>query len=470
MASNDDPQPEVHEYTGLHDWAESTGVELPEPEPEAVDPADAAERIERLWANAASPDEFPALREHRVEQDGEAAVLPAEVRTAAQDAAEALRYGGRKPRRRRGRGKPRAEAGEPAEPPVDPMEAALDAIEDLLDAKGGVARKALARVLRLPLSTSAVRDIDLLRIGGTPPEHDQRLAEVYMTDDVIHGDAEVEEIVSPLDYLTSREFTVNEVLFVDGVVRITPMGLLDTLGGVVRITQAHLNRNRGRVHPVVGFKALRFAGTGRHEGNNIRVARFRLSYRPRAHPLAFFFALQLSRAFEADPAIAELYMGMAQRRGFLEHVGLEEDITAPEAAALLKERLPGYYLEFPGSGLTPSQTAGERGKMPVEKGKRKRRRKAPGGVTRSIGRGGESLGRDGPREDCVFTWPCRHVAAQQADAGNKYAICSMTFAGWVVSPHACVLVFLGVLAVQNAVALALAISRPRRSRPGRAAR
>ena len=50
MASNDDPQPEVHEYTGLHDWAESTGVELPEPEPEAVDPADAAERIERLWA------------------------------------------------------------------------------------------------------------------------------------------------------------------------------------------------------------------------------------------------------------------------------------------------------------------------------------------------------------------------------------------------------------------------------------
>ena len=409
MASNDDPQPEVHEYTGLHDWAESTGVELPEPEPEAVDPADAAERIERLWANAASPDEFPALREHRVEQDGEAAVLPAEVRTAAQDAAEALRYGGRKPRRRRGRGKPRAEAGEPAEPPVDPMEAALDAIEDLLDAlgipedayeigentlafpvdaddlagyppmppgygyKGGVARKALARVLRLPLSTSAVRDIDLLRLGGTPPEHDQRLAEVYMTDDVIHGDAEVEEIVSPLDYLTSREFTVNEVLFVDGVVRITPLGLLDTLGGVLRITQAHLNRNRGRVHPVVGFKALRFAGTGRHEGNNIRVARFRLSYRPRAHPLAFFFALQLSRAFEADPAIAELYMGMAQRRGFLEHVGLEEDITAPEAAALLKERLPGYYLEFPGSGLTPSQTAGERGKMPVEKGKRKRR-------------------------------------------------------------------------------------------------
>ena len=265
------------------------------------------------------------------------------------------------------------------------MEAALDAIEDLLDAldipddaceigentlafpvdpedlkgyppmpegygfKGGVARKALARVLRLPLSTSAVRDIDLLRLGGTPPEHDQRLAEVYMTDDVIHGDAEVEEIVSPLEYLGSREFTVNEILFVDGVVRITPLGLLDTLGGVVRITQAHLNRNRGRVHPVVGFKALRFAGTGRNEGNNIRIARFRLSYRPRAHPLAFFFALQLSRAYEADPAIAELYMGMARRRGFLEHVGLDEDVTAAEAAGLLKERLPGYYLEFPGA-------------------------------------------------------------------------------------------------------------------------
>jgi len=386
MASNDESQPEVHEYTGLHAWAESTGVELPEEEPEGVDPADAAERIERLWANAASPDDFPALREHRVEQDGAPAVIPDEVRAAARVAADELRHGGRKPRRRRGRGRgkvPAAAAGPP--PSEDPMDAALDVIERLLDAldipddaceigentlafpvdpedlvgyppmppgygfKGGVARKALARVLRLPLSMSAVRDIDLLRLNGTPPEHDQRLAEVYMTDDVIHGDAEVEEIVSPLEYLTSREFTVNEILFVDGVVRITPLGLLDTLGGVVRITQAHLNRNRGRVHPVVGFKALRFASAGRHEGNDIRVARFRLSYRPRAHPLAFFFALQLSRAFEADPAIAELYIGMARRRGFLEHVGLDEDCTSVEAAELLQERLPGYYLEFPGA-------------------------------------------------------------------------------------------------------------------------
>jgi len=383
-----DSAPAVHEYAGLHDWAESTGVPLPEDEPAAEDPADAAARIERLWANAASPDDFHALREHRVEQDGEAAAIPEDIRAAARAAAEELRYGGRKPSRRRGRGrgKGQGKADTPPEPPADPMKGALDAIEDLLDAldipeeaceigentlafpvdpddlagyppmppgygfKGGVARKALARVLRLPISTSAVRDIDLLRLGGTPPEHDQRLAEVYMTDDVIHGDAEVEEIVSPLDYLTTREFTVNEILFVDGVVRITPLGLLDTLGGVVRVTQAHLNKNRGRVHPVVGFKALRFAGTGRNEGNDIRIARFRLSYRPRAHPLAFFFALQLSRAFEADPAIAELYMGMARRRGFLEHVGLDEDATAAEAAGLLKERLPGYYLEFPGAG------------------------------------------------------------------------------------------------------------------------
>lgn len=395
MSSDHDPQPDVQEYAGLGAWAQSTGVELTGAHAESDDDAqtqeDAAERIERLWANAASPDDFPALGQHRVEQDGEPAVIPEELREAARAAADELRYGGRKPRRRRG-----GRAPQHAEPQVlaaDPIEAALDAIEGLLDAldipddaceigentlaftvdpddlagyppmppgygfKGGVARKALARVLRLPLSTSAVRDIDLLRLGGTPPEHDQRLAEVYMTDDVIHGDAEVEEIVSPLDYLTSREFTVNEILFVDGVVRITPLGLLDTLGGVIRITQAHLNRNRGRVHPVVGFKALRFAGTGRHEGNNIRVARFRLSYRPRAHPLAFFFALQLSRAFEADPAIAERYMGMAQRRGFLEHVGLDEDTTAPEAAAMLKERLPGYYLEFPGSGVQ-AQVAG----------------------------------------------------------------------------------------------------------------
>lgn len=407
------PEADATEYTGLHAWAQSTGVDLPEDEdgPEPVDPADAAARIERLWANAASPEDFPALREHRVEQDGVAAVIPEELRAAARAAADELRHGGRKPSRGRGRGRGRGRDQDkgPAASAEDPMEAALDAIEDLLDAleipedactfgentlaftvdektlagyppmpagygfKGGVARKALARALRLPISTSAVRDIDLLRLNGTSPEHGQELAEVYMTDDVIHGDAEVEEIVSPLDYLTTREFTVNEILFVDGVVRITPLGLLDTLGGVVRVTQAHLNKNRGRVHPVVGFKALRFAGTGRHEGNDVRIARFRLSYRPRAHPLAFFFALQLSRAFEADPAIAELYMGMARRRGFLEHVGLHEDTDASEAAKLLKERLPGYYLEFPGADAMPSESLVERGKMPVEKGKRKKK-------------------------------------------------------------------------------------------------
>lgn len=412
-ASAPDPgsDADVNEYTGLHAWAQSTGVDLPDDEPEPVDPADAAARIERLWANAASPEDFPALREHRVEQDGVAAVIPEDLRAAARAAADDLRHGGRKPNRGRGRGRGKGPADRQG-PAADPMEAALDTIESLLDAlgipedacefgentlafrvddealagyppmpsgygfKGGVARKALARALRLPISTSAVRDIDLLRLNGTSPEHGQELAEVYMTDDVIHGDAEVEEIIGPLDYLTTREFTVNEILFVDGMVRITPLGLLDTLGGVVRVTQAHLNKNRGRVHPVVGFKALRFAGTGRHEGNDIRIAQFRLSYRPRAHPLAFFFALQLSRAFEADPAIAELYMGMARRRGFLEHVGLHEDASAQEAAGLLKERLPGYYLEFPGVDNAEDQGREERverGKMPVEKGKRKKK-------------------------------------------------------------------------------------------------
>jgi len=328
-----------------------------------------AEEIARFWENAAKPEDYSALRVHSVTQEGQPAGLPADVVAMARAAAEKLGA-----RRRRGSRKP---AGSDST-----LDRALDAIDEVMDLlevpneaydvgrytvvlhvsddeaggyppmppgygfKGGVARKALARTLRLPISTAAVRDIDLLRAAETPPQHDRELSERYMTEDLIHGNAKVEAITTPKEYFTTREVTVNQIMFLDGAIRITPLGLLDTLGGIIRVTPGHLSLNRGRVHPIVAFKVLRFAANQRAEGRSPLIKPFRVSTRRYPHPFAFFFALQLSRAFEGGIEVADHYVQYARDWDLLAPADLPDDITAAEAAEVLKERLTDYELNF----------------------------------------------------------------------------------------------------------------------------
>lgn len=333
-----------------------------------------AEDIDRLWDNAAKPEDYPALRFHRVTQDGETADLPAEVVGRAREVAETL--AGRRRRRRRS-AKPTRSTPAPsaAEEAIEDLLEALDVPEEAYDIgpnsvvftvsddeiadyppmpsgygfKGGVARKALARVLRLPISTAAVRDIDLLRAADTPPDHDRELTERYMTDDLIHGDAQVEALTTARDYFNTREVTVNQIIFLDGEIEITHLGLLDTLGGVIRVTKQHIGTNYGRAHPIVAFKVLRFAANLRAEGREPLIPHFRVNFRRRPHPFAFFFALQLSRAFESGPDVAGFYVDYAREWNLLGKAELPEDITATEAAEVLKDRLTDYHLEFPES-------------------------------------------------------------------------------------------------------------------------
>ncbi|MEO0514709.1 MAG: hypothetical protein AAF086_05370 [Planctomycetota bacterium] len=348
---------------------------MPRPEPATIL---TAEDIEQLWANAASPDDYPALRFHRVTQEGDPAGLPEDIVQQARDAADAV--AGRRQSRRRGRGGSRGRSSKkPSGPSLEWIEDAIHALMQMLDVpdeayefhrntvvffvpddeaadypplpegygfKGGVVRKALARTLRLPISTAAVRDIDLLRATDTPPDHDHELAERYMTDDLIHGNAKVEAILSPRDYFTTREVTVNQAWFLEGEIEITHLGLLDTLAGIIRVTQGHLNQNFGRVHPIVAFKVLRFAANMKAEDREPVIPPFRVNFRRRPHPFSFFLALQLSRAFESGADVAEIYLDYARQWNLLGKADLDEDITAAEAAEILKERLTDYHLEF----------------------------------------------------------------------------------------------------------------------------
>ena len=336
-----------------------------------------ADDIDRLRANAADPDDYAALRIHRVTQEGEPAGLPDEVVARARETAGML--SGRRPRprrRRRGSGPAKRPAlpppGEMAAEPLEELMALLDVPRDAYEIgphvvrffvpdqdldgypplpegygfKGGVARKALARTLRLPISTAAVRDIDVLRGPETSDRHDRELSERYMTDDMILGNAQVEAIVTPRDYFATRELTMNMLYLLDGEIQITPLGLVDTLGGVIRVTQGHMAINRGQTHPIVAFKALRFAANMRAEGREPLIDAFRINFRRRPHPFAFFFALQLSRAFESGREVAEHYLELTREWNLFGKLDLPDGITAVDAGQELKQRLSEYHLTF----------------------------------------------------------------------------------------------------------------------------
>lgn len=80
---------------------------------------------------------------------------------------------------------------------------------------GGVARSALAAIQDRALG---YRDIDVVRINDINPsfELDRELSLKYMEDDYAHGHG-VHNEVSIKDYMATRDFTINQVLF-DGEV------------------------------------------------------------------------------------------------------------------------------------------------------------------------------------------------------------------------------------------------------------
>ena len=139
---------------------------------------------------------------------------------------------------------------------------------------------------------------------------------------------------------------MNQVFYLNAQIQATPLALMDTLAGVVRVTQSHLNLNRGRAHPIVAFKVLRFAANLKAEGREPVIAPFRIAFRRRPHPFAFFLALQLSRAYESGCETAEHYMDYVREWDLLEKADLPKDVTASQAAEILEERLEEYYLSF----------------------------------------------------------------------------------------------------------------------------
>lgn len=346
---------------GFEQLARHVGV--PTPERPAPPPAPEPE-------DASDTELFPTLRAHRF--DASAADGLRDVARAVADRSQG-HHTAATPHRGRGR-RPREAAAEPPEVEavpglletlglepigfeasphrfvlrVDPgVLAGLPPVPEGYGFKGGVARKVLARTLGQNAFTRPVRDIDLLRTAGTPGDEDDRLAQLYMPDDLTLGEFGIEVLHDAGAYMNSRELTVNQLVLVGDRLTVTHACLLDTLGLTLRVTGAHLTRTRGYVHPGVALKALRFAANLSVGGGEPRVLPFRVTPRRMKHGFDFYLALHLSRVFENGPRAAEAYLRLSADRGFLKRARLPEDATAASAARILKKRLAAYHLDFP---------------------------------------------------------------------------------------------------------------------------
>jgi hypothetical protein len=78
-----------------------------------------------------------------------------------------------------------------------------------------------------------VRDIDLIRQGNHFLAEDELVARDAMPDDYLRG-ARVELVREKNRYFATRDLTINEVMYLDGVLSVSFLGLLDSIGHTLR--------------------------------------------------------------------------------------------------------------------------------------------------------------------------------------------------------------------------------------------
>jgi hypothetical protein len=97
--------------------------------------------------------------------------------------------------------------------------------------KGGAARYLLLELLGV--RTPDPRDIDVVRKGSHPIATDDKVAAHYMPDDYRFGGKI--ELFTDLDrYLSSRDITINEVIYLDETLTFSPFAFLDSITRTIR--------------------------------------------------------------------------------------------------------------------------------------------------------------------------------------------------------------------------------------------
>jgi|GEM_PF-2172256 len=182
---------------------------------------------------------------------------------------------------------------------------------------GGCARSALERTLHIDVY-SEPRDIDIIYMGEDPI--DRRVARDlemrYMPEDSFHGHG----ISSSSDkrYFSDRDFTINEVSFDGNTLICTKRCLLDTVRGIVRLTEFE----KGRSDKLLA-KALRFITKKKGNGYEYTFADEEDVHLHGIQP--FHMALHLDRAMGEGREYAQKYVDHLKRLG-----QIQESIQTPE--------------------------------------------------------------------------------------------------------------------------------------------
>ncbi|XMB34034.1 hypothetical protein QQ965_00285 [Candidatus Saccharibacteria bacterium oral taxon 955] len=193
---------------------------------------------------------------------------------------------------------------------------------------------------------ASIRDVDLAALEGvTPSDIDfDQLGEEYMPDDYRHGHGVQETEVDA--YFATRDFTLNEVLVVDGVIISTERGYDDLKNKIIRPTEYEAEGWSTGIGPRLSMKATLLSVIYRSEYGQGRCEGFTMP----SDLSEFYEALALNKAFQ---------YGFDISRAFLEEIGysdMSDDKIVEHAKYLADES----DFEFRGSAIADLVNQGRR--------------------------------------------------------------------------------------------------------------
>ncbi len=211
---------------------------------------------------------------------------------------------------------------------------------------GGAARAVLQR--QLFGEDAIVRDIDLIQIDDiaeTSGSELCKLSEQFMPDDNQHGHGIDSDYLD--DYFESRDFTINEVLVVDGKIIASPSCIKDLRDKVVRPTdwEADIYETYDGTEfiatgPKLSFKAMVMKAVFEAKYGQSSYAE---DYDPKGYSSdGFFFALAMNKAAQYDDQIP----------GVLDKFMSQNDFSPWESNVEIASELSDYlHFDFRGSQL-----------------------------------------------------------------------------------------------------------------------
>lgn len=182
-----------------------------------------------------------------------------------------------------------------------------------------------------------VRDVDLVAVNELllgDVDTDQ-LSREFMEDDYYYGHG-----VSHTDldqYFTTRDFTMNEVLVVDGILLATERAVQDLQGKIIRPTDYEAKGWESGIGPKLAMKALLMQAIFEQKYGSAQLEGFE-PYQASG----FYVALALNKAFQ---------YGLPVTRRFLQLVGFTDRPDVDEITDYARQLADQYNFQFRGSAL-----------------------------------------------------------------------------------------------------------------------